>query len=642
MAVAAGKIRSPKWSADGTNRSWTFSFGILAADHLFLEVWDTAGTRSVVTSGFSVEIDSRDGGTVTYPIAPAAPLPAAYQLRVGRFMRFEQPERLDNQSDFHADTIEDGLDLLAMQVQQIAQYGTDRGLTAPYDDDVLDMNLPLAATRSGKILEFDGLGKPAVVRSFGEIITAAEEAGRIAGGQAIGAINGDALVTMIPDSPLAAPRVLKTKLGDVITPYDFNGANVSIKAQNAVDYMATKGYGGTLHFPPGDHTLTQTLTVRGDNIHLAGLGGADSVRLLRGGDFGSTVRFAKDNGQIMNGFGLHDVWFVDTNNSMTAGVSPAHIEMDYVARGAITDLLFSQGTGAMLCKGANQTMMNRVRGSFPVGSPAGRSAMLFTKTFAELGGAPVPYGMGGGIWLVDCDMQGGFGPGDSHLDYGFQFNCGDGFWLLNCHSQWTKLANMRLAKIYAEQLSNLLASNLFLDMCDGHGLQIETGIAQRILIDGVISCNQNGEAGKHGIYFSSGGIDDGHFDVTIEGFKGAPVYEEAAATNTDVFFRFKSIRNCDFGNSFLNGTGISPLSKTLAWDIPSIATGSGDFINIPVAGARVGDLVTATLSVPLQGLELIPEVSGAGMVTVTVRNRTGAAVNPAAGAVTVRVTKPVG
>lgn len=170
MTVAVGTGRSTTWVADGANRNWDFPFKALSASHIRLVVTDPSGTKSIVTEGFTVVgINSDDGGTVTYPLSPTTPLPAGYKVQVRRFVPFSQPNRIGNQGGFHAETHERTFDLLAMQVQQLNEDGTARGLTAPSDDGVLDMRLPRKAARAGKLLEFDADGRPTTKTTVADI-----------------------------------------------------------------------------------------------------------------------------------------------------------------------------------------------------------------------------------------------------------------------------------------------------------------------------------------------------------------------------------------------------------------------------------------------------------------------------------------
>ena len=177
MSVSVGTGRSSIWSADGTNRNWDFPFKALRAEHLRLEVTDPAGVVSEASDSFTViGLGDDNGGSVVYPIAPAAALPAGYKVQVVRRVPFSQPNRIGNQGGFHASTHENTFDLLAMQVQQINEEGTARDVRAPFDDGVIDMRLPHKANRAGKVLEFDESGRPGVSVSGSALLAASQAA----------------------------------------------------------------------------------------------------------------------------------------------------------------------------------------------------------------------------------------------------------------------------------------------------------------------------------------------------------------------------------------------------------------------------------------------------------------------------------
>ena len=79
------------------------------------------------------------------------------------------------------------------------------------------------------------------------------------------------------------------------------------------------------------------------------------------------------------------------------------------------------------------------------------------------------------------------------------------------------------------------------------------------------------------------------------------------------------------------------LTTTGTWNPPSIATGTQQSTVISVPGVAMGDVVSCSFSLPLQGTRMWAEVTGDGSVTVYHRNDTGATVDIASG--TIRVIK---
>jgi hypothetical protein len=77
----------------------------------------------------------------------------------------------------------------------------------------------------------------------------------------------------------------------------------------------------------------------------------------------------------------------------------------------------------------------------------------------------------------------------------------------------------------------------------------------------------------------------------------------------------------------------------LAWDPPSIAAGASAQINVTVPGARPGDFAQAAFSLATSGCVFLAQVGAQDVVTVTAWNRSGAAIDLAAGTVRVRLVK---
>lgn len=85
--------------------------------------------------------------------------------------------------------------------------------------------------------------------------------------------------------------------------------------------------------------------------------------------------------------------------------------------------------------------------------------------------------------------------------------------------------------------------------------------------------------------------------------------------------------------------GVTVRTVTQAWNPPATALAVGSFVSttVPVPNADIGDPVEAGIDVALAaGVFLTASVTSAGVVTVTLVNNTGAAVDVAAG--TLRVT----
>lgn len=94
------------------------------------------------------------------------------------------------------------------------------------------------------------------------------------------------------------------------------------------------------------------------------------------------------------------------------------------------------------------------------------------------------------------------------------------------------------------------------------------------------------------------------------------------------------------GGGSTGAPAISLLKKTAVWDPASLAAATESTTTVAVAGASMGDAVNVGFSTLLPaGVALRGHVSASGVVTVTLRNNTGGAVDLASGTLKVVVAK---
>ena len=119
MTVPVGSGRTPLLDADGSNRTWPFSFLVLDPSHLRLEITALDGTVTTQTSGLVVSLNPGGlGGSVLYPAVPGTPIAATSKVRVVRRVPVAQVYDIANQGDFHADSLESALDYQVMIATQ--------------------------------------------------------------------------------------------------------------------------------------------------------------------------------------------------------------------------------------------------------------------------------------------------------------------------------------------------------------------------------------------------------------------------------------------------------------------------------------------------------------------------------------------
>jgi hypothetical protein len=87
----------------------------------------------------------------------------------------------------------------------------------------------------------------------------------------------------------------------------------------------------------------------------------------------------------------------------------------------------------------------------------------------------------------------------------------------------------------------------------------------------------------------------------------------------------------------INAAFPAPLTSSATYNPPNIVSGSSISTTVTVAGAALGNYVTASFSLDLQGLTLSAYVSAPNTVTVIFANNTGGAIDLASGTLTVWV-----
>lgn len=115
------------YTGNGSTTNFPFSFPVLDASHLVVErlviateeIDKTYNTSEYTVSG----IGDGDGGSLTLL---GTPLSSSYKIIITRIVPYIQELDVNNQGGFYPDNVERALDLMEMQIQQIAS-GTDEG-----------------------------------------------------------------------------------------------------------------------------------------------------------------------------------------------------------------------------------------------------------------------------------------------------------------------------------------------------------------------------------------------------------------------------------------------------------------------------------------------------------------------------------
>ena len=86
--------------------------------------------------------------------------------------------------------------------------------------------------------------------------------------------------------------------------------------------------------------------------------------------------------------------------------------------------------------------------------------------------------------------------------------------------------------------------------------------------------------------------------------------------------------------------GFVELTGSIAYNIPSLASGTGVTVSGAVDGAAIGDYVQVASPVDLLGIHMTAWVSAANTVSIRFDNMTGGTVDPAGGTYKIKITKP--
>lgn len=119
--TVASTDNSVNYAGDGVATVWPFSFPILDATHLAVTLVLIAdGTiENISSSLYTISgLGVASGGSITYPLV-GPPVPATKRIYLIRTVPYTQEVAINNQGGFLQEVVEEGLDLLEMQIQQL-------------------------------------------------------------------------------------------------------------------------------------------------------------------------------------------------------------------------------------------------------------------------------------------------------------------------------------------------------------------------------------------------------------------------------------------------------------------------------------------------------------------------------------------
>lgn len=151
---------------NGAQTVFSFAFvGVAAADITVLYTDALGNITTLSPSQYTLSLNTNVpgqiwgiGGTVVYPLS-GSPIANGTSLTVVRLVPELQTVALSNQGAEFPSAVEQGLDLLAMQIQQLQEL-LARTIVAPTTDPTAPLPLPSSIQRANLAFLFDGNGNP--------------------------------------------------------------------------------------------------------------------------------------------------------------------------------------------------------------------------------------------------------------------------------------------------------------------------------------------------------------------------------------------------------------------------------------------------------------------------------------------------
>lgn len=275
MTISSENRKSGPFLGTGAVSEYPFNFVVFSNADLLVIMADTSGAEStlVLTSGYTVALnsnqDSSPGGTVLL----TAPLPSDYLLVITSKLANLQPTDLTNQGGFYPQVVTRSLDRLTILVQQLKE-SSSRALTIPISSSVtpqafLDELITTseeaiaAAAAIQKALADFTIPSAATLIGVDDGVSGARYttlAGRLT---YMRTGNGALDVGTLASGTGATARTLQAKLRDFIHVDDYGAlggsADDTTAFQNALNQAAALG-GGQVHFSR-NHRILSTLTI---------------------------------------------------------------------------------------------------------------------------------------------------------------------------------------------------------------------------------------------------------------------------------------------------------------------------------------------------------------------------------------------
>ncbi len=279
MTIPSTPRRAGPYIGTGALVSYSFSFKVFSKSDVAVTIADTNGNETLLTLDSTVLVTvnpdqvALPGGSVQYAVAGVATaLPSGYSLTILTAVEYKQSVQLPSGGNYRAEIVEQGLDALAVQIQQQGEVLARALVFSP--TDAAGSILPPAASRADRLLAFDSTGRAiAVAPVNGSATGLALDLANTAS-----AIKGDALIGVKLNATGSVARTQHDVNAERVSVFDFGakGDNVTddtAAIQKAITYIEScidpAAYGSyspaagplELFFPSGTYKLTDALII---------------------------------------------------------------------------------------------------------------------------------------------------------------------------------------------------------------------------------------------------------------------------------------------------------------------------------------------------------------------------------------------
>jgi hypothetical protein len=204
------------YTANGVTTVFPFSFRLLLASDLMVQVTDLSGNATEKVNGVDYTVTGaglESGGAVVFASAPAS----GFKVLVARESALTRDIDYQNNGDLLAESVNLDFDRLWLVLQEIINgaAGVNGSVRAPIPETLA--TLPAALARANMLLAFDSNGNPTVTAPVSG--TAADVLIQLADAASLG--NGDARIAVKYNAAGSVARTQHKKNADTVSIFDF-------------------------------------------------------------------------------------------------------------------------------------------------------------------------------------------------------------------------------------------------------------------------------------------------------------------------------------------------------------------------------------------------------------------------------------